>query len=476
MSVHCGSEYPTDRASLFRWSANVFLRTFLLACFVSAVEGRLTCQSIEPYPSAVTDQFVHPKTPMAPPAVNVPFRDPDFGSKMVRVTDESSNFRRPGTFLRTEASGNANMWSSDSSKFYVIAEGGSALAYSFNPSTMRVGSLPGAAAGQPLVLPLRLGASFSLTDPDLMYGTVSVTPLTISSFRFSTGITSTVIDTTRCGVQPPLIPGPLVRSDNDVTPSLDDRRVSISEGGPSFDQHMFVIVYDKSLGCRWYNTQTGQIGGQWGPAGAASTTDNYLIGHAYLSRSGNYVRIGAPGFGWYVWDVASLKVTSCRYFSDLRCFGYTAMGYDSLVQNRGFMDPMDIVKRSFDDLAQVTPLVWSFPVPSAWEQEKHFTWSNVNVTDSTPVCLSTYFERDEDTITKPYQAEIFCIETDGIASTIWRFAHNRAHWYHQYFHTQPLGSISRDGRFFLFTSTWDEQVGTESNGTPRSDVWIVKLE
>ena len=71
---------------------------------------------------------------------------------------------------------------------------------------------------------------------------------------------------------------------------------------------------------------------------------------------------------------------------------------------------------------------------------------------------------------------MFCIETDGAASTVWRFAHNRATWYPKYFNTQPLGSISRDGRFFLFTSAWDEQLGAESNGTPRSDAWIVKLD
>jgi hypothetical protein len=240
---------------------------------------------------------------------------------------------------------------------------------------------------------------------------------------------------------------------------------------------MFVIVYDKTLGCRWYNTQTGQIGGQWGTTGSASTPDFFLIGHARLSRSGDYVRIDSPVFGWYVWDVATLNVTSCRYFSDLHCFGYMAMGYDSVVQNREFKDPMDIVKRPFNDLALVTPLVWSFPAPPDWKQQKHFTWNNVDVNDSVPVCVSTYFDTEQDQeITKPYQAEIFCIETDGVDSTIWRFAHNRAHWYRGYFNTQPLGSISRDGRFFLFTSGWDEQLGTDSDGTPRSDVWIVKLE
>jgi hypothetical protein len=34
--------------------------------------------------------------PMAPPMVNIPFVDPDFGSQTVRVTDETSHFLHPG--------------------------------------------------------------------------------------------------------------------------------------------------------------------------------------------------------------------------------------------------------------------------------------------------------------------------------------------------------------------------------------------
>jgi hypothetical protein len=74
-------------------------------------------------------------------------------------------------------------------------------------------------------------------------------------------------------------------------------------------------------------------------------------------------------------------------------------------------------------------------------------------------------------ITQPYEGEIFCVETDGLALTIWRFAHNRATYIRPFFQTQPLGSVSRDG---AFTSDWDEQLGP--NGTPRSDVFIVKLD
>lgn len=462
-------------ANIHRRSKSWFQGPLLALCIMMAQAG-LSGQSVQPYPNAITDQLVHTKTPMTPPKVNIPFVDPDFGSQMVRVTDETSQFLHPGGYLRTEASGSANMWSSDGNKFYVIAEGGVTLAYSFDPTTMNIGSLPGATAGRGLAVPLRAGGSFSFTDPDLMFGTNHSNDLEITSYRFSTGMLAPVIDTTKCGVQPPLVPGPQVRSGDDVTPSLDDNRVSISEGGPEFDKHMFVVVYDKVLGCRWYNTQTRQIGGRWGASGSASTSDSFLIAHATLSRSGNFVRINANGLGWYVWDVATLQVTHCPIHSEMRCDGYTATGYNSVVQARGYMNPMDIVRRPFSDLMQVVPLVWPLAPQHSFPQDKHFTWNNVDVNDSVPVCASTYDSIDKDDITVAYEGEIFCMETDGAASTIWRFAHNRAHWYAKYFNTQPLGSISRDGRFFMFTSSWDEQVGTEANGAPRSDVWIVKLQ
>jgi hypothetical protein len=33
-----------------------------------------------------------------------------------------------------------------------------------------------------------------------------------------------------------------------------------------------------------------------------------------------------------------------------------------------------------------------------------------------------------------------------------------------YFHTQPLGTVSQDGSFFIFTSNWEGQLGTGADG------------
>jgi hypothetical protein len=450
-------------------------KALLALCLIlptPVLSGTISAQAVDRYPNATTDRAIHQETPMTVPSRNVVFKDPDFGSSMVRATDSTTNFKLPGTFLRTGASGENNEWSADTSKFYVIGDGGWDFAFAFDPTTMAVSSLPNAAQGQGLALPLRPGATFSFVDPDLIYGTSNSDTLTITSYRFSTSASTPIINTRLCGVQPPL--GASVVSDDDVSLSLDDRRVSISEGGSESGNHMFVVVYDKALGCRWYNTQTGQIGGQWGINGQASVTAPYLIRHAYLSKSGNSVLILVNWFGWYIWDLSTLKVSACANGSAEECGGYMSVGYNALVNGPAIKGDMQTAKRPLKNINQIAQLVW--PVPFDWDQERHFTWSNVDANDVIPICGSTYDYEGDTTIDQPWAGEIFCVETDGRASTVWRFAHNRAAYVEPYFQTQPLGGVSRDGRFFLFTSDWDAQLGTGTDGQPLSDVFIVKLD
>jgi hypothetical protein len=98
---------------------------------------------------------------------------------------------------------------------------------------------------------------------------------------------------------------------------------------------------------------------------------------------------------------------------------------------------------------QITPLVRPISPPVHYGQSKHFTWSNANKNDKVPVCASIYDYEGDTTITAPFDGEIFCIETDGAASTVWRFAHNRAIWVAPYFNTQPLARKCLYGRKIL---------------------------
>jgi hypothetical protein len=431
-------------------------------------------QGISPYPNAITDRAMHTQTAMAPPPVWTLFNEPDFGSLMVRVTDENTNPKAPGSFFRNPLP-DVNEWSVDNRKFYVSGSNTTLLAFGFDPSTMAISSLPGAGAGGGVRIPLRSGPTFSYLDSDLMYGTAQRTPLTISTYRFSSGKTVPLFDTTTCGTEPPLVAGPTTSS-GDITISTDDNRIVISAGANQFSNRPFVIVYDKKLGCRWYNTQTGQIGGQWGPTGQASVPDKFLINHSKISGNGQYARIGVTRTGFYIWDVATLNVRPCYVHSALRCSGYGALGYDAYINTPGSGDELNAYRRPLGDLAAMTPLLNPLPLPHYFGMEKHFAWSNGRLDSSQPVCGATYSPSGNPDIKQPYDAEIICMETDGLASTVWRFAHNRAVWDPEYYWTEPLGNLSLDGRFYIFTSGWNMQVGLDKHGDPRTDVWIIRLD
>src|SRR5258708_5603133 len=178
--------------------------TLVSLCLIFAACVAAWAQGIQPYPDAFTDRNVHPKTSMAPPSVNTVFQDPDFGSFMVRVTDDNTNPRDLHSYFRNPMSVK-NAWSSDGQKFFLVGEQNNALAFGFNPSTMRIHALPGAGTGGGFAIPLYPGPTFSFLDPDLMYGTLAHASLTIASFRFSTGVVTPLFDPTTCGMQPPLV-------------------------------------------------------------------------------------------------------------------------------------------------------------------------------------------------------------------------------------------------------------------------------
>jgi hypothetical protein len=443
-------------------SLSIILAAVLLSAFSSTGANG---QAVSPYPHARTDRRIQPESWLALPPVNSVVVDPDFGEQIVRVTDENTDPSLPGATFQTSDIGQQNTWSADSRKFIVVREGGAVLPFSFNPSTMAVARLLDPNTHLPFSLHFTEGPTFSYRDPDLIYGTSDGDFLTIKSYRFSTGQLSTVLDTRTCGVQPPLNPD--ATNGVDLTASADDSRLAMSEGGTEVNKHMFVVLEDRELGCRWYNTQTGQIGGQWGAVGYTPAA-GYNIHHVYLTKGGRYVRVQSE-YTNYFWDVQTLNVTACSF----DCDGYEGQGYSHFVHAPGLIDDMNIWERPIDNLNSYVQLVVPLKTPHGWALQQHYSWNNANPEDNVPVCLSTYGYA-YGPIQEPWDGEILCIETDGVRSTVWRFAHTRTVVGSDYL-SQPLGNVSPDGRFFEFDSNWDRTVGFTPEGLSRYDVWIVAL-
>src|SRR5262249_50788743 len=148
----------------------------------------------------------------------------------------------------------------------------------------------------------RGGAQFSYSDPDVLYGLAGSPPI-FEKYEVDKDKASTVHDPADCLKLDRSVWG------YDITVSADDRRF-MAVFRPRQDASDIVYVYDRERGCRWYNTQTGEIGGQWGPKGKASINEPYFMHNARMSKSGKFIFITSTKQGSSgVWDVETTKVT-----------------------------------------------------------------------------------------------------------------------------------------------------------------------
>jgi hypothetical protein len=267
-----------------------------------------------------------------------------------------------------------------------------------------------------------------------------------------------------------------------VSVSADDQRF-VTILGPEQDRNYLIYIFDRKLGCRWYNTQTGQVGGKWGPTGTISAADRFSIHSAKMSKSGKFMWIdrgqSTVGRSWVVWEVETTKVSSCP----AACGGHLAMGYSHILGPLGDEHPLDFLMRPLDDVSKTTRASKN-RTPLHGERlwySIHLSWNHINVDDSNPVCLATYSPYNPKSPGKPLDAvsagenEIVCVEVDGRDNRIWRFAHTFSTGQGGFWST-PRGNLSQDGRFYLFTSDWENTLGVEPRSRAfRTDVFLVEL-
>jgi len=421
--------------------------------------------------SARTDRRTEPykDTPPAIGPAGSVITDPIFGSRILRVTDPGADPKGAGRSLFTPSSAEQNSWNKTSTMFYVDTAGGSFVLYSFDPTAMKahLASAPN--------LPWNGEPQFSFSQANILYGMVRQDPV-FQQYDVANGKVTDINDASKCVK--------LQSSDkgHGVTVSADDNRF-MATLGPQQDKNYLVYIYDRALGCRWYNTQTGEIGGQWGPKGTISAPDRFLMHNARLAKSGKFVYVtrgGGPGIGkgWAVWEIDTLNVGVC----ERGCMGHHVVGYSHILGPSGMSHPLDVWMRPLNHVNDHSPLISGLEPAKDFWYDSHYSWNNVDAADSSPVCFSTYSPKNPDVrgnpllVTGPWENEIDCAETDGKGSKVWRFAHTYSTAKNGFW-SQPRGNVSQDGRFFMFTSDWQDQLGKMPNGEKyRTDVFVVELK
>ncbi len=457
-----------SRSSSVTYAATGKILAWSLAILVTTLSSSAEDKPCgPPHYCARTDRRTEPYPKTAPalgPAGSI-ITDPTFGSRIVRVTDAKT---LAGEIFSTPSAATHNPWNSNNTSFYLLTRNGQILVYDFNPSNLAphergVARMP--SGGEP---------EFSSTEPNILFAT-DLRTNAFAEYDLSTGRFTDLHGVSKCAN--------LRASDHihAVTVSGDDTRMATSVG-PQQDQNYLIYVYDRKRGCRWYNTQTGEIGGEWGPKGTVATSERYFLHGVGISKSGKYVSISrthdSPGHRWLIWDLETMEVTPCPAM----CSGHHVMGYSHLIGPSGNNHPMDTLIRPLNRLDQYSALIPDLQTTKTkgYWYDQHFSWNNVDPSDSVPVCFSTYRPSNPQTpgtppdVDGPWENEIDCMATDGREPKVFRFAHTYSTAKNGFWST-PRGNVSRDGRFYIFTSDWEDQLGETDKGGYRSDVFIVEL-
>jgi hypothetical protein len=415
--------------------------------------------------------------------------DPDFGSRIVRITDANTNpeqnFQNRTFFATGSGSADENLWNIDSTLFIVQDTGSNGYPFSFNPNTLQatrmyVSSFP---ASNGFTLPY--GGDWSRVNPNILY-TFGKTTLSKYDFTDRTNPPSPqlVYDFTSgsnclpAGFTPTWGDNAGVSGDDTVFGTAYS-----SSGGQGTGT--YVVVYKVGSGCSVLNTRTGQVSGDWGTTGTINIADRWTIHNVKLSKDGNWMVVVPTNCtssncsaGPYFWQVGTTNVSSCGEGGS--CSGHWTEGYSHWVNNNN--TPMsNQVFRNFAQATSVTNLTTSFPSGITAPFDQHQSWNNVDPADTLPFFSTTWSSTTP--YTAPWYNEIIAVAADGSGKT-WRFAHTFATTRSQRFSTQyAIGTISQDGKFFIFSSDWLGQLGSEAGSTSctigktcRGDVFVVELK
>jgi hypothetical protein len=443
-----------------------------IAVYVSCVEtvserARSSSPCGPPHYCARTDQKVEPY-PAAPPTLGpagTTINDPSFGERILRVTDAGTDSKHPGEAYHTPGNSEQNAWNKTSTRFFDGDANGNTFLFSFDVKTMRAhpeGRLVSAWRGDP---------EFSFVSSDILYGMTARNPA-FQQYDLVSRKFTTINEASSC------VNLGSSEAAFSLFVSADDVRMSMVIG-PEQDRNYLIYVYDRKKGCRWYNTQTGTIGGQWGPTGTISSGYRYSIHNAEMSKSGDSLDISTEQFrGLFFWDVATLNVTFCAQNPIDHCSGHSSLGYSHMLNSANSHHPLELIKRPLGDLHSMSYLFKEMPSLQGW-YDYHTSWNYIDPTDDTPVCFSTYRPNNPagapPIVLGPWENEIDCVETDGRSPTVWRFAHTFSTAQNGFWST-PRGNVSQDGRFYMFTSDWEDQLGPDPSGKRhRTDVFIVEL-
>jgi hypothetical protein len=442
------------------------------------------------------------------------FTPSDFNNLTCRLTDNSAGGSQHSYGADCGGSSEINMFSSDDSLTFACT-GGSVpivlniptnLSNGSNAITTRYisqgpnfdGMLGGCAAGSTFITTT---PEFSFTQPKIAYvesfnasGNQSICQYDFTSSTTmptpGNGKVSVLIDLSTCaGSLAGVGYGTYV---DDVNVSSDDQTFAVmgsTTAGQGSTGAVWVVVWNRTNGCRVWNTATGAVTGAMGalayPTGSINITDRFYLHNVRLSKNGHVIKVtqntctASPGgctvnTNTYIWDITGLTVNRIINDGTLGC-GHNTIGQ---VETMNLCGGFQFRPFSSNDASGTDVLSGNYP-PN-FTEDGHAGFGNGNAADTLPVVWSLY--NGQFTPVQAWDNEVIGVRLDG-SGVAYRFAHTYATGLAVDFGAQfGIGAVSADGKYWIWSTDWDGMLGTTAPSNSctigsncRDDVFLAVL-
>jgi hypothetical protein len=456
----------------------------VLMVFMTVTAAAQTLTPVTTY-NAKTDKILRPK-PRAPSLgwAGTTVRDPHFNARILRVTGPNvfaGTNVQPGESFRTPSAGYDNPFNSNATYFFIMSEHRNLL-FSFNEAAFTATCVR-KANGDCVEIPSG-SPVFSHNNPDILYATytdVTTQHQWIMSYNIITGVKSLLFDVNS------VIPITQTRMyATELRVSGDDNVFALAYGAEQNDFN-WAVVYNKVTKVHHViDTLNSTLDGK-----ALPLTLHFGLHEVELSLDGNFVQLNCgAGYGngscgqWPVYNISAGTVYGQNHNIGHDVLGYGRRLNAAMLGNEAGPQVIEryLTQSSINNPWEIAPVIPNYG--DYFYEDSHLSWANVRRSILPPVLMSY----DYDNLNAPYtptlstyvyDGEIIAMETDGLAKKTWRFGHSFSDpnlpTTGSTFWSTSRGNVTPDGKFYMFTSNWEGNLGVDASGALRQDVFIIDL-
>jgi hypothetical protein len=390
--------------------------------------------------------------------------DPDYGNRILRVTDANSELWQPGRSFNTSSSAEQNITSYDESLFLFHDEGGRLCLFQFDQANFQAtyrnctpnvdgdGAEFGYTVADNRAIYTFVGTLLERLLVDPANGKVAADP------QFNGGLGGFDPNNSNC------LDGQVAANNwyvHDRALSSDDQTVIVSVG-PEQDADPYIVVWNAAKGCEWLNVQTWQVSRGWNTGlsnpqniswvSGAGPTKAGGVHNVQIDRSGAFgvlTIVGTTLANKVFWTFGTNEVNdTCD-----RCVSHWACDFAVCLWDFEFRTMFDMrslpIQSDMGDSAFVKDMD-NTAADGYWQDDEHASHANAEPAAKN-IYLVSWQPGGAATIESVWDDEITGISWDGSRRTI-RFAKN---WNSGFsFWATARCQISRQGHFAICGSDY----------------------